>query len=227
MAKVENIKQSNLRQTSLGETPRRSARALTNAQKVEELKLGKFAECKPLRLPEKQIRRGWQITWGIVLLLVALVGAYIILMTDPVRVLTWDNDGFGGGRLGSLDLYWWVMIGTLAVAVVCCIAAGLVLLLKKHVPRFLWYSLIAAATVAALCASFHTFTWFEARDCYENYPGIYPEDPSKGSGCPSVVNDLILISLRNLAIYTAGIVAFWFAYRWAQRRLGCGHKGKR
>lgn len=247
MAKIEYNQQSSLRggrsgsahsagkamRASAGTATRRttqtatsSTRTLTNAQKVEELKLGKFAECKPLRLPGKQIRRGWQITWGMTLLLAALLGIYILFMIDPIRVLTWDNDGFVGGRIGSLQPYWWAMVGALVVATLCCLAAGIILLVKRRVPVVIWCLLIIAATVAALCASFHTFTWFEARNCYENYPGIYLEDPNKGSGCPSVMNDLIGLSLRNLVIYTVGLIALCGVWRLAKRRVGCGHRKK-
>lgn len=225
MAKLEyNQSKSATSRVRTNSDVRRTGRGLTNAQKVEELKLGKFDECEPLSLPKKQIRRGWQITWGIVLLLVALIGIYIVLMTDPVRVLIWDNDGIMSGRLGGLDFYWLVMVGAAIIATICSFMAGIMFLFKKSVPAIIWYFLIIALTVGLLCASFHTFTWFEARDCYENYPGIYPEDPTKGSGCPSVVNELILLSLRNLAIYTVGIIALYFGYRAAKHHRNCKTK---
>lgn len=225
MAKLEyNQSKSATSRVRTNSDVRRTGRGLTNTQKVEELKLGKFDECEPLSLPKRQIRRGWQITWGIVLLLVALIGVYIVLMTDPVRVLIWDNDGIMGGRLGGLDLYQLVMVSAAIIATVCSFVAGMMLLFKKSVPAIIWYLFIIALTVGLLCVSFHTFTWFEARDCYENYPGIYPEDPTKGSGCPSVVNELILLSLRNLAIYTVGIIALYFGYRAAKHHRNCKTK---
>lgn len=214
MAKIEDNKSKTSSAKRMGNPPRR----MTNAQKVEELKLGKFAECEHLRLPEKQLGGRWRMMLGIGLLLLAALGVFLIFMTDPVRVLTWDNDGFSGGRIGSLQLYWWVMELALGVATLSCLIAGIILVLRKRVPALIWYILVIATTLGLLCASFHTFTWFEARNCYENYPGIYPSDPSKGSGCPSVMNDLILLSLRNLLIYTVGIVIFALIYRYSRKR---------
>ncbi len=193
-------------------------RGRASLRTVEELKLGKFAVCEPLRLPEKEIRRGWQITGAVVLILVAIVGLYAMFMLDPIRVWTWDNDGFVGGRIEALMPYEWVLTLMLAVSVVMCVTAAAILLAKKKVPAELWYVLIGAVTVGLLCASFHAFKWFEERDCYENYPGVHPEDPSKGSGCPSVEKDLIVISVRNLVIYTLGIVAFCWVRRKMARR---------
>lgn len=214
MTKVEDNKTKTSSAKRMGNPPRR----MTNAQKVEELKLGKFAECDHLRLPEKQLGGRWRVILGIGLLLMAVLGIIVIFMTDPVRVLTWDNDGFVGGRIGSLHWYWWVMELALGVATLACLIASVVMLLRKRVSVWIWYVLVVAATVAVLCASFHTFTWFEARNCYESYPGIYPSDPDKSSGCPSVMNDLILLSLRNLLIYTVGIVVFMLIYHYSKKR---------
>lgn len=191
-------------------------RPKTNAQKVEELKLGKFTERRPLRMPEKEVRRGWQIIGAVALMLAAMIGIYIILITEPVQ--TWLHpDGFGD-PLVRLPIYWLVLEAALVVFVVDCLISSVMLLVRKRVPALLWQILIVTVTISLLCASFHTFMHFEARKCYEDYPGIYPEDPSKGSACPSVQNELILISLRNLLIYTIGIVAGMLVYRATKHR---------
>ncbi len=198
--------------TSISSLP---PRPKTNAQKVEELKLGKFTERRPLRMPEKEVRQGWRIIGAVALMLAAIIGIYIILITEPVQ--TWLHpDGFGD-PLFRLPIYWLVLEIALVIFVVDCLISSVMLLVKKRVPTLLWQILIVTATIGLLCASFHTFTHFEARKCYENYPGIYPEDPSKGSACPSVRNELILISLRNLLIYTIGIVAGVLVYRATKR----------
>lgn len=179
----------------------RPPKARSNFEKVEEVRLGKFSEQKPLRLPEKQIRRGWQIAWAIVLIVMAMMGVCAILLTDPVAVLTWDNDGFAGGRIGSLGLYWMVMEVMILVATICCVVASVMMFAKKRVPAGLWYALIGAVAIGLICASFHKFNGYEERLCYENYPG---ED--RGSGCPSVVGSLSMIVIVDLVVLLAGVI---------------------
>lgn len=199
-------------------TVARPPRAKTTAQKLEELKLGKFTEREVLRLPAKEVRRGWQIVGAVALMLGAIVGVFAVFMLEPLRGLTWDQTGFS--PFGGLEIYEGVMVLCIALAALICAVASMMLFAGKRVPVFLWYVLVVTATLGLLCASFHTFKWFEARKCYENYPGIYPNDPNKGSGCPSVEYDLIGISIRNLLIYTAGLVAFLLVRRMARGRTG-------
>lgn len=195
-----------------------NVRSFAEARKVEELKLGKFAKCEPLRLPEKKVRRCWQIAGGIGFIVAALVLIITVFMIKPVRTLTWQPDGFG--PFEGLSWYWLVMVGCMIVVALCGLIMGVLLLLSKRVPVFFWYLLIASATVGLLCASFNSFKWFEERRCYENYPGIFPDDPHKGSGCPSVGNDLVYINLRNLAIYTVGLLGLFWAHKIMKRRVG-------
>ncbi len=183
----------------------RPPRPRTNAQAIEEMKLGKFAECEPLHLPEKEIRRGWQIVGGVVLLLTALIGLYIILKTDPVQA--WLTHQGEGNPLAYLPGYWLVMELMILLVTVGCVVGAVMMFMKKRVSKWLWYTLIAAAVTGIICASFHKFRNYEERLCYENYPGIYPEDPTKGSQCPSVVGDLSLIVLADLGVFAVGGLA--------------------
>lgn len=199
--------------------------SFSEARKVEELKLGKFVKCEPLRLPEKKVRRGWQIAGGIGMILVALALTFVVFLLKPVRTLTWQPDGFGAFE--GLPVYWLVMIGCMILAAADCLLIGILLLFGRRISTILWYGLIILATVGLLCLSFNSFEWFEERLCYENYPGIFPDDPAKGSGCPGVESDLIIISIRNMVIYTVGLVAILLVHRLAKWRISCATQPKR
>lgn len=181
------------------------ARATSLAQKVEELKLGKFAECDPLRLPEKGISRGWQIIGGVACALVAIIGIYAMLATKILSIF----DGMGV----HASWYWLIMEFMLLIIVISATTASVMLFLKKRVPVGVWYVLIGAIVIGLICASFHKLERYEARECYNNYPG-----ENKGSGCPSVVNELSGVVLLNLLFHSLGIVGLYLIYRIARRR---------
>lgn len=219
---VENTKKTKPAQTEkrpVGRPPK----ARSNLEKVDEVKLGKFAKQEPLRLPEKQIRRGWQIVWGLALALAAMVGVYLLILIVPEQLA---GNGVMSGPAIVASTGWYLLVAELmiVVATVGCIAASVMMFAKKRVPRGLWYVLIGAAVIGVICASFHKFRWYEERRCYENYPGIYPEDPSKGSGCPSVVNQLSVIVMADLAVLLAGVVGMWLVCR---AKRGRGKRAKR
>lgn len=195
----------------------RPPKARTNLQKVEEVKLGKFAEKVPLRLPEKQIRRGWQITWGIALMLGAILGVYILILLVPEQLMG-DGVMSGPAIMMSEGWYWLIAEAMVLVATVGCLVASVMLFAKKRVPATLWYTLIGAVVVGVICASFRKYRWYEERLCYENYPGIYPGE-DKGSGCPSVVNQLSVITLVDLAILAAGMIGVWMLSRVKRKRV--------
>ncbi len=185
------------------------ARATSLMQKVEELKLGKFAECDPLRLPEKGISRGWQIIGGVACALVAIIGIYTMLVTKILSIF----DGMGA----HASWYWLIMELMLLIIVISATTASVMLFLKKRVPVGVWYVLIGAIVIGLICASFHKLERYEARECYNNYPGIYPGE-NKGSGCPSVVNELSGVVLLNLLFHSLGIVGLYLIYRVTRRR---------
>lgn len=206
MARTTNHSQKDKR---LKYTDAPVARATSLAQKVEELKLGKFAECDPLRLPEKGISRGWQIIGGVVCALVAIIGIYTMLATKILSIF----DGMGV----HMSWYWLIMELMLLIVVITTTTASVMLFLKKRVPVGVWYVLIGAIVIGLICASFHKLERYEARECYNNYPGIYPGE-NKGSGCPSVVNELSGVVLLNLLFHSLGIVGLYLIYRITRRR---------
>ena len=206
MARTTNHSQKN-KTPKCTDTP--VARATSLVQKVEELKLGKFAECDPLRLPEKGISRGWQIIGGVVCALLAIIGHYTMLATKILSIF----DGMGV----HMSWYWLIMELMLLVIVISATTASVMLFLKKRVPVGVWYVLIGAIVIGLICASFHKLERYEARECYNKYPGIYPGE-NRGSGCPSVVNELSGVVLMNLLFHSLGIVGLYLIYRVARRR---------
>lgn len=208
------------KKTKVGQTEKRPVgrppKARTNLQKVEEVKLGKFAAKAPLKLPERQIKRGWQITWGVALMLGAVIGVYLLLLTVPEYIF---GDGVMSGPAIISSNGWYMLVAEMMVLVVTIgsLAASIMMFAKKRVPMALWYVIIGALVIGLICASFRKFRWYEERLCYENYPGIYPGE-DRGSGCPSVVGQLSVITLVDLAILAAGMVGVWMLSRKKNRR---------
>lgn len=201
----------------------RPPRARTNAQKIEELKLGKFADSEPLCLPEREVKRGWQIAGGVVLLVGAALGVWVLMMQAPFK--HWFEPGMPvmsfWAEMAANETYVKIIIVGLMFAIVASMVAGVMMLMKKRVPLLIWGVLILAVTALLLGVSFRTFRGYEERLCYENYPGIYPEDSTRGSQCPSVMDGLVLVSLRNILIFEVGMGVLWLIVR--MRRC---HRGR-
>lgn len=116
-----------------------------SSQKVDELKLGKFLDFEPLRLPEKELRRGWQIFWAIVLMAIAVYFLICIVVMAP--------------RLLETDFDWWLslwanmqnwpyvfaevilLVAMFLIPILCFVIGGL-LLARQHIMAALWYTLI-------------------------------------------------------------------------------------
>lgn len=195
----------------------RPPRAKTTSQKIEELKLGKFAEHKPMRLPEKETDRSQQLIGAAALMLMALAGVSFILKTEPLVFLFQGNDPMSfGAQMANVPWYWMLAEVMALVATICCIVAGAILLAKRRVPVMLWYILVIVMTVGLLCVSFHSFKWFEELNCAKRVRA----DGSSGGTCGGVEDKLIVLTLRNLMLYTAGLVAFFGVWKFARHKSG-------
>lgn len=203
------------------ETKLKPGKRLKNARDVtEELKLGKFEQCKPLHLPEKQVRRGWQIVGAVALMLVTILGVYILLLSD-VGALIWGNGVMDGGSvMASTPEYALVMQGMVLLMTIGCFVASVMMFAKRKVPVWLWYALIVVVLIGLVSASFHRFRLYEQRECYNNYPGIV----DLGYACPSVVNELGLVVLIDMAVGALAAVASWAVWRVTRPR---GNKKRR
>ncbi len=180
---------------------------------MDELKLGKFVECEHLRLPEKEVRRGWQITGAVSLMLMAMVGLYLLLMLVPEQIFG-DGVMSGAAVLSATPWYWLMMELMVLIATVCCVTASVMLLAKRRVPVGVWYVLVVAVVVGMVCASLHRFRLYEQRECYKNYPHIIDMDYA----CPSVEGELSWVVLKVLLICGLGEVALYLIYRVMKRR---------
>lgn len=212
VSKTQNTKNTTKTARPVGRPPR----AKTVSQKLDDLKLGKFAECEPMCLPDKQVRRGWQILGAVILLLLALVGGYFMLMTEPLKYMTWAPSVMSPmAVISSTPGYWLMVEVAVLILVVCAVVAAIVLLFGKNVPAIFWYLMIGAGLVALIFASFHRFRLYEQRQCYKNYPNIVEFDYA----CPSVVNELGAVVLMDILLFAAGMIAIILIHKAFKCRL--------
>lgn len=116
---------------------------------AEEVRLGKFAECEPLHLPQKRAGRGWRIGGGVALLAGTVVGIVMLVLGAPLAGVLAGTTTLGTG-LVAMSLAEWVMAVALVVCVIMCLVAGLMLVLQKRVPMGVWCVLMVAVTAVAV-----------------------------------------------------------------------------
>lgn len=219
MAKTKDKNSDSATKRPVGRPPKSSLTKVSKSfsQKLDELKLGKFADCEAMSLPEKEPKRGRQILGAIVLMASAILGVVFLILAPPFNY--WLNPGpqSFSAFLSTTNFYWNLAALAVIVAVICAAAASLMLFGKKRVPAWLWYILVLAVLAGGICLSFHRFRLYEQRECYKNYPHIIDLDYA----CPSVVNELSLVVLKDLGLLLVAVAVFWLIRRTAKR---AGHR---
>lgn len=80
---------------------------------------------------------------------------------------------------------------------VLAIVFGLFTLIRKAAPRLLQVGVAASATVAIMANSLTQLNMYQSRNC----------NISEVNSCPLVSNELKLLFITNLVVYTVGLVA--------------------
>lgn len=182
---------------------------------TEELKLGKFEKSRPLHLPEKEVKRGWQIVGAVTLMLLTVLGVYASLL----MMLDWvEGDGvMAGAAIFAKTPIYWRMTGVMVLlATIECFVASVMMFAKRKVPVWLWYALVITVLAGVICVSFHKFERYEQRQCYNNYPGII----DFGYACPSVVGELSLITLFDIAVCVVASVVIGLVWHCTKSKRG-------
>lgn len=180
-------------------TSGRSTKTL-NARKVEEIKLGKFKDCEPLRLPEVPPRRIWQVLGGVALLLIGVFCVATMVMQFPFAYLWQEEIDAWQPEQAPLTMSWIVNNVALVLFTILCVMASIVLFARRRVPVAVWYLLIVMLTVGFISQSIGIYNNYTLRDCREN-------------ACPMVVGELSIVLICDLVIFMLGLVLLWMVYK--------------
>lgn len=177
----------------------RAARSL-NTRKVEDVKLGKFQSCEPLRLPFVPPRRIWQLIGGVALLLMAIFCVATMLTNFPFAYLWQSEANIWQPDQSPLTLSWIVNNVALILFTVMCIMASILLFARRKVPVMVWYLLILTLAVGFISQSISIYSNYTRRDCAVE-------------ACPLVVGELSTILLCDLTIFMLSLVILWMIYK--------------
>ncbi len=180
-------------------TTARGARA-QEARKVEEVKLGKFRDCEPMRLPEVPPRRIWQVVGGIALALMGIFCVATMCFEFPFAYLWQSETNVWQPDLTPLTLSWIVNNVALIVFTIGCFVGSALLFMKKKVPVGVWYVLIVALAVGFISQSVGIYSNYTLMEC-------------ETESCPLVVGELSTILLCDLVILMISWILLWMIYR--------------
>lgn len=171
-----------------------------NTRKVEEVKLGKFSDCEPLRLPEVPPRRIWQIIGGAALLLIGIFCVATMVADFPFAYL-WRSDVEAWQPDQSpLTISWIVNNVALVLFTILCVMSSILLFAKRRVPVGVWYLLIVTLAVGFISQSVGIYANYTNRDC-------------EMEACPLVVGELSTVLLCDLTIFMLSLVVLWMVYK--------------
>lgn len=184
----------------------RAAKSL-NTRKVEEIKLGKFNDCEPLRLPEVPPRRIWQVIGGVALLLIGIFCVATMIAQFPFAYLWQGEIDVWQPEQAPLTMSWIVNNVALVLFTVLCVVSSVLLFAKRKVPVLVWYLLIVTLTVGFISQSIGIYNNYTLRDCGVNE-------------CPMVVGELSVVLLCDLVIMMISLALLWIVYK---TNLNYGH----
>ncbi|NCU34329.1 hypothetical protein EOM27_03340 [Candidatus Saccharibacteria bacterium] len=127
----------------------------------------------------------------ILLGLVALLVGGIVLFS-AASLLTSSG---GSNTADPVGLYLGIALDS--IFGVLAIVFGLFTLIRKAAPRLLQVGVAASATVAIMANSLTQLNMYQSRNC----------NISEVNSCPLVSNELKLLFITNLVVYTVGLVA--------------------
>ena len=127
----------------------------------------------------------------ILLGLVALLVGGIVLFS-AASLLTSSG---GSNTADPVGLYLGIAVDS--IFGVLAIVFGLFTLIRKAAPRLLQVGVAASATVAIMANSLTQLNMYQSRNC----------NISEVNSCPLVSNELKLLFITNLVVYTVGLVA--------------------
>lgn len=184
----------------------------SEASKVEELKLGKFADSVPMRLPESQTRRSWQVIGGVALLLIGGFCLISMVLQVPFAYLWQSEVDIWQAEMTPLTVSWIVNNVALVIFTILCLFASILLFAKKRVVVGMWYGLIVALVVGFISQSIGIYQNYTLVECGEG-------------GCPIVVGELSMVLLCDLTILMLSILLLWMVYCMNRRKYR--HEKKR
>lgn len=138
-------------------------------------------------MKQQQTKNTYLILLGLVAL---LVGG--IMLFSAASLLTSSG---GSNTADPVGLYLGIALDS--IFGVLAIVFGLFTLIRKAAPRLLQVGVAASATVAIMANSLTQLNMYQSRNC----------NISEVNSCPLVSNELRLLFITNLVVYTVGMVA--------------------
>ncbi len=138
-------------------------------------------------MKQQQTKNTSLILLGLVAL---LVGG--IMLFSAASLLTSSG---GSNTADPVGLYLGIALDS--IFGVLAIVFGLFTLIRKAAPRLLQVGVAASATVAIMANSLTQLNMYQSRNC----------NISEVNSCPLVSNELKLLFITNLVVYTVGLVA--------------------
>lgn len=138
-------------------------------------------------MKQQQTKNTSLILLGLVAL---LVGG--IMLFSAASLLTSSG---GSNTADPVGLYLGIALDS--IFGVLAIVFGLFTLIRKAAPRLLQVGVAASATVAIMANSLTQLNMYQSRNC----------NISEVNSCPLVSNELRLLFITNLVVYTVGLVA--------------------
>ena len=138
-------------------------------------------------MKQQQTKNTYLILLGLVAL---LVGG--IMLFSAASLLTSSG---GSNTADPVGLYLGIALDS--IFGVLAIVFGLFTLIRKAAPRLLQVGVAASATVAIMANSLTQLNMYQSRNC----------NISEVNSCPLVSNELRLLFITNLVVYTVGLVA--------------------
>lgn len=191
---------------------KKSAKTIS-AKKVEEIKLGKFCDSEPMRLPEVTPSRVWQLIGGIALLLIGIFCVATMFVNFPFSYLWQGESNLWQADTMPLTISWIVNNLALVIFTIFCVIGSILLFAKQRVPVMIWYVLIVTLVVGFISQSVGIYTNYTTRECLEE-------------SCPLVVGELGTVLLCDLTIFMLGLVLIWMVYK-TNLHYGCPKSKKK
>lgn len=189
----------------------KSANSKLTSSKVDELKLGKFSDCEPLRLPEFRPRRSWQIIGAVALLLITIFCVGSMIMKFPFAYLWHGEQNLWQPDTIPLTVSWIINNVALVIFTILCLSSSIILFLRRRVPTLIWYLLIVTLLISFISQSISIYQNYTLYDC--------GDDP-----CPLVVGELGTILLCNLVIFMISLILLCMVYRTNHYRMRRHHR---
>ena len=171
-----------------------------SAKKVEEIKLGKFCDTEPMRLPEMTPSRVWQLIGGGALVLIVAFCIATMFVNFPFSYLWQGGSDIWQTDMMPLTISWIVNNAALVIFTIFCVLTSILLFARRRVPVAIWYILIIMLTIGFISQSVGIYTNYTTRECLDE-------------NCPLVVGELGTVLLCDLTIFMLGLVLLWMIYK--------------